>query len=235
MTSSRGEKKMWCVPALNHEYIERMEGILNLLAAPPSKDEPIVALDERPVQLLDSKRKGRSAKPGKIARQDYEYERAGTANIYCIVAPHEGRHLSHATCNRKAPQFVAALIRVAKAYPSARTIHLIVDNLNIHAPGAVMKVLGESAGLELWSRFTVHYTPKHGSWLNPAEIEASLISRECLAGRRIPLVEELCADVEAWNRDANLRRRKIKWRFKTADARRTFQYEERISAQLSRH
>ena len=159
--------------------------------------------------------------------------RAGTANIYCITAPHEGKHLSHATVNRKAPQFVAALRRIVKAYPRTKTIHLIMDNLNIHSPGAIMNVIGDQRGWKLWCRFTVHYTPKHASWLNPAEIEASLISRECLGKRRIARFENLHGDVATWNRAANKKRRKIKWRFKTEYTRRVFNYGKQVSASRS--
>jgi transposase len=235
MTSSRGGKKMWCVPKLDAEYIERMEDVLNTLARPATPAEPVVALDERPVQLLDSARKGRDVAPGKVARKDYEYVRKGVANTYCIVAPHEGRHLTHATPNRKAKHFAGALARIAKAYPDAKTIHLIMDNLNIHREQSVIAALGPVAGHQLWSRFTVHYTPKHASWLNPAEIECSLLSRECLGRERIGCFADLKVRVRYWNRSADRKRRIIKWRFKTSDARRVFKYKRRSTTSGSRH
>jgi len=226
---------MWCVPKLDDEYIERMEDVLNTLALPATAAAPVVALDERPVQLLGSERAGRPCSPGKIARQDYEYVRNGVANTYCIVAPHEGRHLSHATQNRKAPHFVRALARIARSYPKAKTIHLIMDNLNIHREQSLIHVLGAEEGRRLWSRFTVHYTPKHGSWLNPAEIECSLVSRECLGSKRVGSLAELRARVRHWNRDADRRRRKIVWRFKSEDARRVFKYHRKGTTPGSRH
>lgn len=227
---------MWCVPKLNREYIERMEDVLNTLAKPPTPAAPVIALDERPVQLLDSKRIASPMAPGRVARQDYEYVRKGVANTYCIVAPHEGRHLTHATPNRKALCFAQALTRVSKAYPRAKTIHLIVDNLNIHREKSLVDALGAVAGRRLWRRFTVHYTPKHGSWLNPAEIECGLLSRECLGDTRVSSLAELRARVSAWNRTADHQRRKIRWRFKTTDARRVFRYRRRSStASGSRH
>jgi transposase len=226
---------MWCVPKLDAEYIERMEDVLNTLARPPNPAAPVVALDERPVQLLDSERPGRRAAPGKVARRDYEYIRKGVANTYCIVAPHEGRHFSHATPNRKAKYFAQALMRISKSYPRAKTIHLILDNLNIHRESSVLAALGPELGRKLWARFTVHYTPKHGSWLNPAEIECSLISRECLGSNRVSTLHDLRARVRYWNRRADRERRRIRWRFRTADARRVFKYRQSSNASGSRH
>ena len=212
-----------------------MEDVLNTLARPATPTEPVVALDERPVQLLDSKRKGRDVAPGKVARKDYEYLRKGVANTYCIVAPHEGRHLTHATPNRKAKPFAGALTRIAKAYPEAKTIHLIMDNLNIHREQSLIAALGPQRGRQLWSRFTVHYTPKHASWLNPAEIECSLVARECLGRERITSLAELRDRVRHWNRTADRKRRTIQWRFKTSDARRVFKYRRRSKASRSEH
>src|SRR5215216_5453567 len=133
---------MWCVPTLNAEYIACMEDVLNVLARPYDRREPVVTLDERPVALRGVSRPGRAMAPGQIAREDYEYVRAGTANVYCIVEPQAGRHLTHATRDRKAPRFVAALQRIARHYRTAQTIHLIMDNLNLHGPRAVMSTLG---------------------------------------------------------------------------------------------
>jgi len=216
---------MWCVPELNREYVERMENVLDLLARPLNPREPVLALDERPVQLLDSLRVGRTAKPGCVARRDYEYRRCGTANVFCIVEPLAGRHFTHATRNRKRGAFARALARIERAYPDARKIHLIVDNLNTHSERSLVLTFGELEGRRLWRRFAVTYTPKHGSWLNPAEIEVSLWSRECLGKRRVPYLVQLKHFTALWNRDADRRRRKISWSFKSADARSLFRYQ----------
>jgi hypothetical protein len=216
---------MWCVPELDSEYVAKMEDVLNLLAKPYDEREPVVVLDERPVQLLDSARPGIPGGLGRIARRDYEYVRCGTANIYGITEPKAGRHLTHATRNRKRPQFAAALQLVADEYPTARTIHMVMDNLNIHTEKSLKQVLGAEAGAKLWARFTVHYTPKHGSWLNPAEIEISLWSRECLGSDRVPTFHELRRRTRAWNARANRLRRTITWRFTTTEARRVFRYK----------
>ena len=171
---------MWCVPELNREYVERMEDVLNLMEKSASEKEPVVALDERPVQLHASERNGRLMAPGRIAQRDYEYVRRGTANIFCIVAPKTGRHLTHATANRKGRRFAAAMKRISDAYANARRIHIILDNLNTHRLKSLTDAYGDAEGRRLWRRFVIHHTPKHGSWLNPAEIEVSLWSRECM-------------------------------------------------------
>lgn len=216
---------MWCVPKLDQEYLTRMENVLDLLAKPVNEREPVVALDERPVQLLDSARPGTPMAPGRIARRDYEYVRNGTANVFCIVAPKIGEHLTHATRNRKAPRFADAMKRIAGTFPQAKTIHLVMDNLNTHCEKSLIDTYGAFEGRRLWRRFTVHYTPKHGSWLNPAEIEVGLWSRECLGGDRVATLEELRRRTRSWNASANRSRRRINWQFTTADARRVFGYE----------
>ena len=217
---------MWCVPTLDAEYIEHMEDVLNVLARPYDAREPVVTFDERPVALRGASRPGRPMAAGHIAREDYEYVRTGTANIYCIVEPNAGRHVTHATRDRKAPRFVAALQRIARRYPTAKTIHLIMDNLNLHGPGSLFSTLGPVQGAALWARFTPHYTPKHGSWLNPAEIEASLWSRECHGRDRVDTFEALRDRTRAWTARADRARRKIIWRFTTAKARRVFRYKK---------
>ncbi len=158
---------MWCVPELNREYVERMEDVLNLMEKPATEKEPVVALDERPVQLHATERNGRPMAPGRIAQRDYEYVRRGTANIFCIVAPKTGRHLTHATTNRKARRFAAAMKRISDAYPNAKRIHIILANLNTHRLKSLSDAYGEAEGRRLWRRFVIHHTPKHGSWPNP--------------------------------------------------------------------
>lgn len=201
-----------------------MEDVLDLLARPYDASEPVVALDERPVQLLDCAREGRPAAPGRVARRDYEYVRRGTANVFCITEMLAGRHFTHATPNRTRQRFARAVKRIADAYPAATRIHLIMDNLSTHSEKSLVDAFGECEGRRIWRRFHVHYTPKHGSWLNPAETEASLWSRECLGRSRIGSLPDLRSRTSRWNADANRRKRKIIWSFETADARRVFAY-----------
>jgi DDE superfamily endonuclease len=158
-------------------------------------------------------------------KRDYEYVRRGTANIFCVVEPRPGRHQTHATPNRKGYAFARALQRVSKRYPKAHKIHLVVDNLNTHGENCLREHLGDLAGKRVWKRFIVHYTPKHASWLNPAEMEASLVSRECLGGRRVGDYKTLRREVAAWNRRADRHRRRIEWKWRVSDARRVFRYD----------
>jgi len=216
---------MWCVPEINREFIDRMEDLLTLYAKALTHQEPVVCLDERPVQLLGSKRLGQPLCPGSVAKRDYEYVRRGTANIFCVVEPRAGRHQTHATPHRAGLAFARALRRIASRYPKAKTIHLVLDNLSTHSEKSLKRHLGELAGKRLWRRFTVHYTPKHGSWLNPAEMEASLVSRECLGNRRLETFKALRHEVAIWNRRADNARRPIDWKWRVSDARRVFRYD----------
>jgi transposase len=209
---------MWCVPKLDAEYIERMEDVLNTLAKPLDFKEPVVALDERPVQPHGSARPDTPMAPGRPKRRDYEYVRRGTANVFCIVEPKAGRHLTHATKTRKGPRFAAAMKRIADAYPRARTIHIIMDNLSTHREKSLTDRWGFKYGRQLWARFTVHYTPKHGSWLNMAELELGILAGQCL-DRRLPDRETLEQEVAAWVATRTAAVRTIDWRFTTDDAR----------------
>ncbi len=225
---------MWCVPAIDQEYVDRMEGILRLLARRVDPLKPVVCIDERPVVLRDAARVGQPMRPGRAARNDYEYVRRGTANIFCIVEPKRGRRLTHATKNRKAVLYANALRQIARRYRRAKTIHLVQDNLSTHCEKSLITAFGPKRGKALWARFTVHYTPKHGSWLNPAEIEASLVSRECLGKRRIGALEQLVLEVAAWRSRADADQRTIDWRFTVNDARRVFRYNG-IATSRSEH
>ena len=173
-------------------------------------------------------------RPGRPGRTDYEYVRAGTANIFCIVKPLAGRRLTYAYKNRTARAFTRALQRIARRYRRARKIHLVMDNLNTHAKKSVIETLGSAAGERLWNRFEVHHTPKQASWLNAAEMEASLVSRECLGRRRIGHLHPLKAHVAAWRASADDERRPTRWKFTVNDARRVFRYDV-IVTPLSKH
>jgi len=225
---------MWCVPELTAEFIERMEDVLRLYARKLDPVEPVVCLDERPVVLREDARRGVAMKPGRISRRDYEYVRCGTANIFCIVEPLAGRRLTFASANRKRPAYVRALQKIAARYPQAKRIHLVQDNLNTHSLKSAVAVLGALEGRRLWRRFEVHYTPKHASWLNAAEIEASLVSRECLGRDRLAFLVDLISRVAAWRRAAEDEGRTIDWTFRVDDARRKFRYDGLITAR-SRH
>jgi transposase len=216
---------MWCVADLTDEYLTKMEDVLEVYERPHNLAEPVVCLDEKPVSLHDDVRPARPMAPGKLRRPDNEYKRCGTANAFCAVEPQAGKHFTLVTPNRSAPQFAQALETIIASYPHADTIHLIMDNLNIHGQKSLTDYFGKEKGTELWSRLTVHYTPKHGSWLNQAEIEISLFARQCLARRRIPTLEILQRESAAWNSEANRNGTKINWSFTRKKARTKFGYK----------
>lgn len=217
-------KKMWCVPEVTTEYVARMEDLLHLYARPYRASAPVVALDERPVQLHDDARAAMPMVPGRERRADYEYKRRGTANVFGIVEPSTGRRLTHATQNRTGQAYVKALRKIAQRYRHAKTIHLVQDNLSTHSEKSLTDALGTRVGSALWPRFKIHYSPKHASWLNVAEIEAGLVARECLGKRRIPDLDTLKREVRHWRASVD-RIRPFQWNFSVSDARRVFRYD----------
>ncbi len=220
---------MWCVAELDRDYITKMEDVLALYERPYNGREPVVCLDEKPVPLHAEVRPPRPARPGHVAKRDNEYRRRGTANVFAVVEPKAGRHFTCATPNRSARQFARLLRRVIGAYPATRTIHLVMDNLNTHCEKSLTDHLGRRLGRTLWRRLTVHFTPKHGSWLNPAELELSLWSRGCLGRRRIGQLTHLQRDTRAWTARANRAKTRIRWQFTRRDARRRFGYQKNLS------
>jgi len=202
-----------------------MEDVLKLYEEPLSEKEPVVCMDEKPVVLHAEVRPPLPMRPGRALRRDCEYVRRGTANAFCGVEPKAGRHFTKVTANRSAPQFADYLVEIVAAYPDADTIHLVMDNLSTHRRKAMVDRYGEKIGGLLWDRFTVHYTPKHGSWLNQAEIEISLFSRQCLGQRRIPSLAALHPEAQAWNRKMNRDRVTIDWKFTRKSARQKFGYK----------
>ena len=216
---------MWVVADLDEEYITKMEDVLEVYERPYDQHEPVVCLDEKPITLHADVRPSSPAIPGREARQDNEYERRGTANVFCAVEPKAGRHFTFPTPDRSGFEFARVTVELALAYPEAKTIHLVMDNLNIHRQKALADAFGAEIAAQVWDRFTVHYTPTHGSWLNQAEIEIGLFSRQCLGKRRIPSLKILKAEARAWNRHVNRGGVKIDWKFDRRAARRKFGYK----------
>jgi DDE superfamily endonuclease len=217
---------MWCVAELNEAYIAHMEDVLETYEKPYDSAEPVVCLDEKPVTLHADVRPTSPATPGREARRDNEYERCGTANVFCGVEPKAGRHFTFPTPDRSAFEFAQVAFELAMAYPEAKTIHLVLDNLNIHRRKSLTDLYGSELGIEIWDQFTVHYTPTHGSWLNQAEIEIGMFARQCLGSRRIPDLKTLRRESRAWNRRTNRDGIKINWKFDRKAARRKFGYKK---------
>lgn len=215
---------MWCVAELDEEYIRRMEDVLALYEKPLSEEEPVVCIDEKPVLLHRDIRAPKAARPGHVARRDYEYKRCGTANVFCGIEPKAGVHFTKVTPTRSSPEFADFILQIAEHYPTADTIHLVLDNLSTHTRKALVERFGEEAGGWLWDRFTVHYTPKHGSWLDQAEIEIGIFSRQCLGKRRIRDIATLRLQAKAWNRRINREKITIEWKFTRKMARLKLNY-----------
>ncbi|HEY2017169.1 MAG TPA: IS630 family transposase [Bryobacteraceae bacterium] len=211
---------------LNEDYLAKMEDVLEAYQHPYDPKQPVVCLDEKPVTLHADVRPPWAAVPGREARRDNEYRRCGTANVFCGVEPKVGRHFTFPMPDRSGFEFAQVLFHLALEYPDAETIHLVMDNLNIHCRKSLTDLYGAEMAGEVWDRFTVHYTPKHGSWLNQAEIEIGLFTRQCLGNRRISDLKALRREARAWNWRMNRKRVKINWQFDRKAARRKFSYRK---------
>src|SRR5262245_26388028 len=218
---------MWVVADLDEEYITKMEDVLEVYERPYDQQEPVVCLDEKPITLHADVRPASPAAPGREARRDNEYERCGTANVFCAVEPKAGRHFTVPTLDRSGFEFASVAVALALEYPNAKTIHLVMDNLNIHRRKALSDAFGADMANEVWGPFTVHYPPTHGSWLNQAEIEIGMFARQCLGKRRIPSLKILRKEARAWNRRVNRDRVKINWKFDRKAARKKFGYNRK--------
>jgi hypothetical protein len=209
---------MWCIGELTAEYRRRMYDLLDLYARPYDAREPVICLDEKSKQLLKETRDPLPAKPGTAAKQDYEYERAGTCNIFVAVEPRGQRRLAQVTARRTKVDFVGFVCRMLRnGYSHARKVHLVLDNLNTHLRASFEEVLGVKTAATLLRRIQFHYTPNHASWLNMAEIEIGILQRQCLA-RCAAEQTILAAEVAAWQRRRNADRCGIEWTFTRRDA-----------------
>ena len=201
------------------EFVARMEDILDVYARPHDLAHPVVCLDETSKRLLDDARPGQPAAPDQIAREDYEYVRHGVANLFLVCEPLAGWRDVRVTDRRTKHDF-AATVRwlLDKKYPAAERVVLVLDNLNTHTLGALYEAFPPAEAHRLAQRLELHYTPKHASWLNIAEIEFSVLSRQCL-DRRIPDRPTLEREVDAWVADRNDLPSRVDWQFRTPDAR----------------
>jgi hypothetical protein len=206
-----------------------MEDVLEVYERPYNPEEPVICLDEKPVTLHAEVRSATPAVPGREARRDSEYKRCGTANVFCAVEPKAGHHFAYPTHSRHGYEFAQVLFRIALAYPEAKTIHLVMDNLSTHTQKSLTDFYGKGVGGQIWERYSAHYTPTHGSWLNQAEIEISLYGRQCLGKRRFSNLAGLRRETTAWRRRANKQRIKINWNFTRKKARRKFKYKSKCS------
>lgn len=218
------QQESWCIPKIDEEFIERMEDVLDVYEREHDTNNPVVCVDEKPIQLLDHVRCDHGIAPGRVAKVDYEYKRKGTCNVFCAVEPKAGRYIAKVTSQRKKPDFAEFLWDLQESYSEAKKITLVMDNLNTHTMKSLVERYGESEGRKLWNRFEVHYTPKHGSWLNQAEIAINIYARQCLGRSRIPDIELLRKRTKAWLNYINKRKVTIQWTFNKTDAHKKFNY-----------
>jgi len=196
-----------------------MEDVLDVYARPYDEARRVVCVDEDGKQLIGDVREPLPVRPGSPATQDYEYERGGMANLFMAFEPLAGRRHVEATERKTAADF-ARFLRVVsdELYPDAEKVVLVCDNLNTHTPAALYEAFEPAEARRLAGRFEWHYTPKHGSWLNTAEVELAALSKQCL-GRRIGSLEELQREVSAWEEERNEAEVGVNWQFTTAKAR----------------
>lgn len=209
---------MWCIGALTEEYRQRMYALLELYARPMSPAEPVICIDEKSLQLIGHSRAPLPMNSRSPAKVDYEYVRNGTTNLFVAVEPKAGQRIVSVTERRGKVDFVAFIgDLLTNTYAKARRVHLVLDNLNTHFRKCFDDVLGKRAATKLLRRVQFHYTPKHASWLNMAEIEIGILSRQCL-DRRVPSRQLLQSEVDAWQQARNAAQRTIEWSFTRQDA-----------------
>lgn len=196
-----------------------MEDVLEVYTRPYDERFPQVCLDEKSKQLVADLREPLAVAPGRGARHDYEYERNGTANLFIVCEPLAGwRHLKVTERRTKIDWAHCVKELLEEHYPYAEKIVVVMDNLNTHTPAALYEAFTPAQARRLLERLEIHYTPKHGSWLNMAEIELSVLARQCL-DQRIPDRKALAEEVGAWEAERNAAESSIDWRFTSADAR----------------
>jgi len=213
-------KKQWCIPARQSgEFVARMEDILDTYALPYDPNIPLICMDEQPVQLLGELYKAIEMKSDYVKKEDFQYVRNGTCSIFMLTEPLAGwRHVS-AEEHRTKVDWAAQIQELLEVhYPNASKIRLVMDNLNTHSIASLYEAYTAETAHALAQRLEVHYTPKHGSWLNIAEIELSALTLQCL-NRRIGDLETLRKEIAAWEVARNNAQKTVDWQFSTTDAR----------------
>jgi hypothetical protein len=211
---------MWVIPpAQSGEFVAHMEDILEVYQQPYDPQVPVVCMDEQPVQLIREVRRPLPAHAGQPERYDSEYERNGTANIFMFTEPLSGWRTVRVREHRTAVDWATEVHHLLDVqYPEAERIRLVCDQLNTHGIGALYEAFPPAQARKLASRLEIHYTPKHGSWLNIAEIELSALTLQCL-DRRTPDIETLRDETQQWETRRNASQKGVDWQFSTHDAR----------------
>lgn len=212
-------KKQWCIPKpTDAEFVFHMEDVLEVYTRPYNPMRPQICMDEANTQLLADTREPLAMEPGKAACEDYEYERQGVCNIFLACEPLTGQRFTMVAPHRTKQEWAEFIRRLSdEGYPTAEQIVLVMDNLNTHTLAALYEVFPPAEARRLCRRFEVHYTPKHGSWLNMAEIELSILDRQCLS-QRLSSFEIAQQQIDAWTTRRNHASTAIDWRFTAEDA-----------------
>ena len=212
-------QKRWCVPRADGEYVARMEDVLDLYAEPPDPKRPVVCFDESPTQLIGEVRQPLPPEPGRPARYDYEYRRNGTANLFVALDAHRPWRKVKVTERRTAADFAACMRELAEVdFPDAERIRVVLDNLSTHAPGSLYEAFPAPEARRVLRRLEFHFTPKHASWLNMAEIEIGVLRGQCL-DRRIGERDQLEREIAAWEQARNAAGARVQWLFTTEKVR----------------
>lgn len=184
-------------PEASAEFVANMERVLDVYRRPYDAAHPVVCMDETPRQLIGQTREPIPAEPGQPEREDYEYRRLGVCNVFMACEPLAGRRMTQVTARRTQRDWAHFIADIAAHYPHAERITLVMDNLNTHSPASLYEAFAPEKAKALWDRFEFIYTPKHGSWLNMAEIEINVMVRQCL-NRRIADIDTVSREVAAW-------------------------------------
>lgn len=196
-----------------------MEDVLDVYERPYNPMRPVVCMDEKPYQLVEDAREPLPMRPGDDQKIDSEYIRNGTCSIFAFVEPLGGKHHISVHEHRTATDWAEEIKYLSdEMYPEAEKIILVMDNLNTHKPASLYKAFPPAEARRIIKRLEIHYTPKHGSWLDMAEIELNVMTRQCLS-RRIETINRLRRELSAWENERNQNKSKIKWHFQTGDAR----------------
>lgn len=212
----------WCIPKKQDaDFVAAMEDVLSVYSRPYDEKRPLVCMDEKPYQLLDcSCAPIPMGKGNHVRKEDCEYERKGVCSIFMFTEPLKGWRESHAMPQRRCEDWAEQMKwLIDEVYSDVDKIVLVMDNLNTHKIGSFYKRYEPQEARRLIDKLEIHYTPKHGSWLNMAEIELSVLSKQCLGKRKIPTMELLINEMMAWSIDRNIAEKNILWQFTVDDAR----------------
>lgn len=209
---------MWCIGQITGEYLARMENVLSLYHLPSNEHRPVICLDELPFQMLGEKVEPLEMKSGAVKKFDYEYERNGVASVFLAFEPLSGKRLVKVYPRRTKADYCRFQQEISEYWSDADVIVEVQDNLNTHHASSFYENLPPAEAYQLMKRFEFHYTPRHGSWLNMAELELSALSRQCLA-RRIADIETLSRELDTVVKERNALEIKVQWQFTIENAR----------------